>query len=499
MNLYSVFLKNLKIEKRIITEKYEYSYGQIHNFIENTSNIIKKYKKNQKIFLVSSNFFSYLILFYACSKLGKVFIPINNSLSKSQILSTCEFIKPDIIFFSDEFNFLKNYTKSNKIYPDNHFFQYPKKIDKTILVKRQQSTKKYTDKDYIVTFSSGTTSLPKPILYTQKIKYNRYLHIKDIYKVNKNDNILLTSPVDHSLGQRILFLATLTGCNLIYLKKYSKKLFKKFIKNENITFSILSSNYINLMKDELLKKKINIKKIVSAASTLSLKDKLEFKKEKIKLYEMYGAAEIGTITSLSTFDSKKESSVGKILQNCDVKILDKNFNSLKNNKVGEIACKTNLRLKNYYKSKNLTEKSFIRDYFLTGDLGYKDNKNFLYFVSRKKDVIISSGENIYPSDIEKEVLKFRNISECCAIGIPDKFFGEALFIVCVIKKKDKNIEIKLRNFLRTRLANFQQPLGYDFISLLPKNRLGKIIKADIKKIYIKRKLDLSKQIRKILN
>ena len=255
MNLYSVFLKNLKIEKRIITEKYEYSYGQIHNFIENTSNIIKKYKKNQKIFLVSSNFFSYLILFYACSKLGKVFIPINNSLSKNQILSTCEFIKPDIIFFSDEFNFLKNYTKSNKIYPDNHFFQYPKKIDKNILVKRQQSTKKYTDKDYIVTFSSGTTSLPKPILYTQKIKYNRYLHIKDIYKVNKNDNILLTSPVDHSLGQRILFLATLTGCNLIYLKKYSKKLFKKFIKNENITFSILSSNYINLMKDELLKKK----------------------------------------------------------------------------------------------------------------------------------------------------------------------------------------------------------------------------------------------------
>ena len=232
---------------------------------------------------------------------------------------------------------------------------------------------------------------------------------------------------------------------------------------------------------------------------MSLKDKLEFKKEKIKLYEMYGAAEIGTITSLSTFDSKKESSVGKILQNCDVKILDKNFNSLKNNKVGEIACKTNLRLKNYYKSKNLTEKSFIKDYFLTGDLGYKDNKNFLYFVSRKKDVIISSGENIYPSDIEKEVLKFKNISECCAIGIPDKFFGEALFIVCVIKKKDKNIEIKLRNFLRTRLANFQQPLGYDFVSLLPKNRLGKIIKADIKKIYIKRKLDLSKQIRKILN
>ena len=108
MNLYSVFLKNLKVEKRIITEKNEYSYGQIYNFIENTSKIIKEYKKNQRIFLVSSNFFSYLILFYACSKLGKVFIPVNNSLSKNQILNTYKFIKPDIIFYSDEFNFLKN-------------------------------------------------------------------------------------------------------------------------------------------------------------------------------------------------------------------------------------------------------------------------------------------------------------------------------------------------------------------------------------------------------
>ena len=102
-------------------------------------------------------------------------------------------------------------------------------------------------------------------------------------------------------------------------------------------------------------------------------------------------------------------------------------------------------------------------------------------------------------DIEKEVLRYNNISECCVIGIPDKYFGEAVFLVCVTKKKDKKIENKLRNFLRTRLANFQQPLGYDFVQELPKNRMGKIVKREVKKIYLKKKLDLSKQIRKILN
>ena len=498
MNLYSIFLKNLQIEKKIITENREYSYGQIFNFIENTSSIIEKYKQNTRIFLVSNNFFSYLILFYVCSKLGKTLIPVNSTLSKNQILSICEFVKPNIVVFSNEYSFFKRHIKSDKLILDNNFYQETdKKL--TNIINEIKLSKKYINNDYIVTFSSGTTSLPKPILYTQKIKYNRYLHIKNLYKIKQEDNILLTSPVDHSLGQRILFLSTLTGCNLIYLKKYNKKLFKKFIRNEKISFSILSSNYVNLMKNELLKKKIKIKKIVSAASTLSLKDKLDFKKKKINLYEMYGAAEIGTITNLSIDNVKKANSVGRILQNCKVKIFDKNSKTLKHNQIGEIACKTNLILKEYYKSKNLTKKSFVQNYFLTGDFGYKDSDNFLYFVSRKKDVIISSGENIYPLDIEKEVLKYNNISECCAIGIPDKYFGEAVFLVCVTKKKDKEIEKKLRNFLRTRLANFQQPLGYDFVTELPKNRMGKIVKREVKKIYLKKKLDLSKQIRKFLN
>ena len=498
MNLYSIFLKNLQIEKKIITENREYSYGQIFNFIENTSNIIEKYKQNTRIFLVSNNFFSYLILFYVCSKLGKTLIPVNSTLSKNQILSICEFVKPNIVVFSNEYSFFKRHIKSDKLILDNNFYQETdKKL--TNIINEIKLSKKYINNDYIVTFSSGTTSLPKPILYTQKIKYNRYLHIKNLYKIKQEDNILLTSPVDHSLGQRILFLSTLTGCNLIYLKKYNKKLFKKFIRNEKISFSILSSNYVNLMKNELLKKKIKIKKIVSAASALSFKDKLDFKKKKINLYEMYGAAEIGTITNLSIDNVKKANSVGRILQNCKVKIFDKNSKILKHNQIGEIACKTNLILKEYYKSKNLTKKSFVQNYFLTGDFGYKDSDNFLYFVSRKKDVIISSGENIYPFDIEKEVLRYNNISECCAIGIPDKYFGEAVFLVCVTKKKDKEIENKLRNFLRTRLANFQQPLGYDFVTELPKNRMGKIVKREVKKIYLKKKLDLSKQIRKFLN
>ena len=291
MNLYSIFLKNINYNKKIITENESYSYKEIFNFIENSSSHIKKFKRSEKILLVSNNFFSYLILFFVCSKLGKTLIPVNNSLSKNQILEIYKFTQPGLVFFSNEFNFLKKYINIDKLQSDKSLLKISYPNNRHAFIDKNLSSK-FINKDFIITFSSGTTSTPKPILYTQKIKYDRYLHIKNIYKINKKDNILLTSPVDHSLGQRILFLATLTGCNLIYLKKYNRKKFKKFIQNERISFSILSSNYINLMKNDLLSKNIRIKKIVSAASTLSLKDKRDFKKNSIKLFEMYGAAEI---------------------------------------------------------------------------------------------------------------------------------------------------------------------------------------------------------------
>ena len=169
------------------------------------------------------------------------------------------------------------------------------------------------------------------------------------------------------------------------------------------------------------------------------------------------------------------------------------------NKIGEIGCKTKLQFKGYFKNKKLTKKSQKNGFFLTGDLGYIDKDNYLYFISRKKDVIISSGLNIYPVDIEKEINEHKNIKESAVVGLKDKFFGEAVFAVCILKKNEKNFEVKIRKYLQKKLANFQQPLGYSFVKELPKNSLGKIVKKDLKEIYDKKNLDLSKTIRLLLS
>ena len=284
------------------------------------------------------------------------------------------------------------------------------------------------------------------------------------------------------------------------MSKYDLKNIIKLGKKFNFKFSFLKSNFLKLLKKNLINKSVKIKKIVSAASSLANKDKKILLKKNINLYEMYGAAEIGTVTSIN-FNNNKSlvGSVGKILKNIDIKIIDENNKFLKLNSVGEIVCKTPLRFKYYYNNKNLTKNSFIGEYFKTGDIGRIDQKKNLYFISRKQDVIISSGKNIYPIDIEKEILNLSYIKETAVIGLKDKFFGEIVFAVCVTSSKNKNIEAKIKEDLQKSISRFQMPLGFSFIEKLPKNNLGKVQKYILREKYNKKNFNFKKNLIKILN
>jgi long-chain acyl-CoA synthetase len=496
MNLYSFFIKSINKSNEISFDNKSYSYQEFFNLIEKVSSFISKVKK-KKILILSENQLYIGILFFVCAKHGKVLIPLNDSLSKNQIIDNIKITKPDLIIHTRNSKPFFSLKRIPSIAIEDLL---EKNVFNDIKKKKLSSTKNFIKKDFIITYSSGTTSQPKPILFTQNIKLLRYKHIRKLYRVRPSDNILSTSPLDHSMGQRLFFLATLMGANYYYVSGFNSKKICDLVKKKKISFTILPSNYINLLKTKLINRKIRINKIVSAASGISLFDKNLLKKNKINFNEMYGASEIGTVTSLSNQDSlKKTASVGKVLKDSKIIIVNKKSKKVENFTIGEIACKTKLSFKKYFNNKVLTNKSKKNGYFLTGDLGYLDNQNYLYFVSRKKELIISSGINIYPSDIEKVINSHSNIKDCAVIGLNDKFFGEATFAVCVIKKKKLSFESQLRDFLSKRLATYQLPLGYDFIDSIPKNYMGKILKKDLKKKYEKKKLDLSSNIRRFLN
>ena len=193
---------------------------------------------------------------------------------------------------------------------------------------------------------------------------------------------------------------------------------------------------------------------------------------------MYGAAEIGTVTNISTLKEKKFlSSVGKSYnKSIKIKILSKNKKFLKHNLVGEIICKTPGKFKMYYNSKKLNKEAFFKGYFKTGDLGYINKNNYLYFKSRIKNTIRRSGITIYPEDIERVFRNNKKISDVAVVGKETK--SKTLIYLFIIKKS-KIDETYVKNICLRKLSKFQLPNKILFLRKFPKTNLGKINKTKL--------------------
>jgi len=200
--------------------------------------------------------------------------------------------------------------------------------------------------------------------------------------------------------------------------------------------------------------------------------------KKIKLYEMYGATEIGTVTSIKINNDKSNlKSVGKSYdKRIIVKILSKNNGFLGKLEIGEIVAKTPGKFKHYFKSNKLNKDSFFRGFFKTGDIGYLDKEKNLYFLSRKKNLIRRGGITIFPEDIEGILLNDKNIKEVAVVGKEEKIKT----LIYLFVKKEKNInENYIKNICLKKLSTFQIPNHIILVNKFSKLGLGKINKRQL--------------------
>ena len=133
-------------------------------------------------------------------------------------------------------------------------------------------------------------------------------------------------------------------------------------------------------------------------------------------------------------------------------------------------------MKGYLNNPEATASVFTGDWLHTGDLGYFDEDGFLFIVSRKKELIIRGGYNVYPSEIENVLAAHPAVAEAAVVGIPDERLGEEVMAVVIVRPKMKLLEADLVTYCRARLASYKCPRVYQFRSELPKNTLGKVLK-----------------------
>lgn len=197
------------------------------------------------------------------------------------------------------------------------------------------------------------------------------------------------------------------------------------------------------------------------------------------LLEAYGLSETSPAATVNPIDgTHRMGTIGLPIPNTDVRILDDDGNALGINEIGEIAIKGPQVMKGYYNKPEETEKCFAGPYFRTGDIGYMDEDGFFRIVDRKKEMILVSGFNVYPNEIEKVIVEHPKVLEVGVRGVPDERTSEAVKAF-VVAKDPSLTEEEVKAYCREHLTNYKIPKYVVFRDELPKSNVGKILRRKL--------------------
>ena len=240
----------------------------------------------------------------------------------------------------------------------------------------------------------------------------------------------------------------------------------------------------------MIKRKLNFM-ISSAPARKDIKKLILKYFKSANLYELYGSSESGWVTMLHP--EEQFSHLGTVGREClgskPIKILNNKFKEVSDGTIGELYASTPYNFQGYWKNKNKTKEAFYNDYVSVGDLAYRDNKGFIVLVDRKKNMIISGGENIYPSEVENIIGEHPSVKDVAVIGSPDKKWGEKVCAFVILHKEKIISENALIIWVKNRLASYKSPKRILFIKdcEMPRNATGKILHKDLKKLINLRK------------
>jgi long-chain acyl-CoA synthetase len=477
MNLYDLFVEAVRTHHdkiAIVSEGSRFTYEELQKKVESFASFLKLISSNDNFLrfgLLIENSIDDIAILLAASKLNIEILTINPDLNRNQIDMLLKETGTRVLVIEQEK--LSDYSDCIIL----------GKLEDKVFVNTSKSFSDINSQNsaYLITASSGSTGNPKPIVFSQEIKYLRMLQSKKLYSISEDDVILNASGLYHSLGQRLTFLPLLNGCTLILLSKFNQNKCIKAIEMEKVTFTIAVSTHLHALSKYLLSDTIqrtSLKKIVSSSAAINSETKHAlFMNDNFEFYEQYGASEVATVSNCSKENFlEDQNSVGTLCDGVDVEIHDGGRDS---SNLGEIKVKTSIAFMGYMKEGSL--QTFPRNsYFKTGDIGRLKNK-FLFFHGRIQEVINRGGQNLYPQDIESYLLNNEKVSECKVIKASHPYFGEVPIAFISTLPGISLSKSEINSWSLINIPRFQIPGDYIFLERLPKLGSGKI---DIIKLQI---------------
>ena len=189
------------------------------------------------------------------------------------------------------------------------------------------------------------------------------------------------------------------------------------------------------------------------------------------------------VRAMETGEYEILKAAGRPLVGIDMRIVDPDGNKVPTGEDGEVVVRGPNVTAGYLNRPEENERAFRNGWFHTGDVGKMDENGFMFLLDRKKDIIITGGENVYSSEVEAALYQHDDVHECAVVGIPDEKYGEALFAAIVPRPGAELTEEAIIEHCRGRIGGYKIPRQMAFLDELPKSAMGKILKTEIRKTY----------------
>ncbi|MFC1824856.1 class I adenylate-forming enzyme family protein [Thermodesulfobacteriota bacterium] len=352
---------------------------------------------------------------------------------------------------------------------------------------------------WTIMYTSGTTGRPKGVVRTHESYIAQYALSNVNMGVLPTDKVMLVMPMCHVNSIFYSFPYTLVSAPVfVYnMVSFEPEDLLRTIEKYKITFtSLVPTHYIMMLAlPNEVKSKIDVSSIrqlliSSAPARKDLKLAIMDYFKNAELWEAYGSTEGGLVTLLRPEDQfEKLGSIGREVFGTDrIRVLDENRKELPDGEVGELFYRTPMMLKEYLKDPEKTKEAFEGEWSSSGDMVMRDEDGYYVLVDRKANMIITGGENVYPSEVESAVGGHKAVQDIAVIGIPDDKWGEAIKAVIVLNdgyESNEELTEELRAFARERLAGFKCPKSVDFIKdeEMPRTPTGKILHRILRERY----------------
>jgi long-chain acyl-CoA synthetase len=333
-------------------------------------------------------------------------------------------------------------------------------------------------------YTSGTTGKPKGVVLTHRNLAHNVEACQTAGEFDQRDSFLCLLPFFHTYAiTGTILLPLLSGCKMVLVDRFHPVKVLKLIEEHAISvFLAIPSMYRVLALTEGEFKVASIRFPISGGEPLPVVVAEAFEKRfGVPIFEGYGQTEASPVISLNVPGKRKLGTVGPALPGVEIAIWDDEKKPLGVDVVGEIMVRGHSVMKGYYNLPDETSKTITSEWLHTGDLGKMDSDGFVTITGRKKDLIISAGENIYPREIEEVLAQHPKVKEVAVIGVKDEVRGEVPKAFVIAKDGVTVDEKELRSFCRENLAGYKVPRHIDVVPDLPRTPTGKILKRMLPK------------------